>query len=190
MNLFQNISSQMSTVILVIALIYYLLQCLFGYKIFKFTCAFVGFVAGFLIGLLLGLNLFHLETSWSVILGIAIGIVLALLAVKLFLVGVFLLAFSLAFSLALQIPFPETGNWNIFAVIIAAAIGVIIGMLAVRFFAPVIIIYTAISGSINAVAAFARLSGYISNKQPMYFAIVGILAAIGLIVQFIMNRKH
>ena len=179
----------MHTVILVIALVFYIVQCLFGYNFFKFTCGFIGFITGLLLGLALGLNVFKLETVWAAVLGAAIGIVLALLAVKLFLLGVFLIAFALAFGLALRIPFPQTGHWIILAYVIAAAIGVIIGMLAVRFAVPVIIIYTAVSGSFNAVSTFSELSGYIRNDNLIYFAIVGILAAIGIIVQFLTNRK-
>ena len=118
-NLVNTISSDLMTVFLVLATIFYLCQCLFGYKILKFSCALVGFILGLCLGHYIGSSLIHLTDFWPWIIGVVLGIVLMFLAFKLYLVGVFILIFIMAASLAYQIPFPEGDVWSVVAIIIA-----------------------------------------------------------------------
>ena len=188
-DILDQIQSQLVSVVLVITLIFYLLQTLFGYKLFRASCAIVGFVAGFILGILISSSFFHLQGAWPPIIGVLAGLVIGFLAFKLFLVGLFVLVFLIAFRMAQLIPFPKTGNWDIASVIIAIGIAVIAGVLAVRFQRVVIIVITAVGGAFNSVTTFNKLSDLLSSNPYAFLIASAALSVIGLVVQFMMNRK-
>lgn len=189
-NYFNDLQGQILTVILVISLTFYLLQTLFGYKLFKVSCAIIGFFIGLILGIFIAGSLFHLTGAWPPIIGVLAGILIGFLAFKLFLVGLFVLAFIIAFELARLIPFPDNSKaWDIAALVIAAAIAVIAGILAVRFQKTVIIVMTAVGGAFNAVRIFDQLTKTLS-ASPYYVLIASaVLSAVGLLVQFLTNRR-
>lgn len=188
--LFNGVQGQLVMVILVISLVFYLLQTLFGYKLFKISCAVVGFIAGFALGIYISGSLIHLTGVWPPIIGVLAGILIGFLAYKLFLVGLFILVFLIAFGLASLIPFPDSNTaWHVVSIVIAAAIAVIAGILAVKFQKIVIIVITAVGGAINSVSVFEEMTNVLSGS-PLYAGIASAaLAAVGLLVQFLMNRE-
>ncbi len=186
-SLINTISSNLVTVILVIAMIFYLCQCLFGYKLLKFSCAFVGFILGLFLGYYIGKSLIGLPDFWPWIIGVILGILLLLIAFKIYLVGVFILVFIMAASLAYYIPFPEGDVWKVVSIIIAVAIGILAAVLAVRFNKIVIILFTSIMGSVNCITNFNHLTGYLS-VTTMYYVVIAILALVGIVLQLSMNR--
>ena len=184
-----SLQGQISMVILIIALVFYLLQTLFGYKLFKFSCAVVGFFIGLSLGIYISGTLCHLTGAWPPIIGVLAGILLGFLAFKLFLVGLFVLVFLIAFSLAEMIPYPEGNKWQIASLIIAVAIAIAAGILAVRFQKVVLIVITAVGGAINSVSIFNQLTNVLSAKYYYVWIASAVLALIGLLLQFLMNKK-
>lgn len=185
-----DLQGQVLMVFLVISLIFYLLQTLFGYKLFKVSCAIIGFFIGLILGIYISGHFFGLTGAWPPIIGVLAGFVIGFLAFRLFLVGLFVLAFIIAFELALLIPFPENNNaWDIAALIIAVAIAIFAGVMAVKFQKTVIIVITAVGGAFNAVRVFNQLTNVLSTSQLYTLIASAALAAVGLLVQFLSNRE-
>ena len=191
MEYINSVLPQAATVSLVISFIFYLLQCLFGYKLFRISCAIVGFLIGFFAGLIISGSVFHPEGAWPAIIGVLAGILLAWLAFKLFLVGLFALVFLMVFALIRLFPFPAGNVWNVLSYVIPAVAAVLVAFLAVRFQKLVIITITAVAGGINAVAALNKLT-HVIPAEPVYFywIISAALIAVGFLVQFLMNRSR
>lgn len=184
-----SLFSEIYTVITVIACIFYICQCLFGYKLLKFSCALTGFIFGLIFGYIIGNELMHLAGAWIWLPTAVFAVVLCLLAYKLYLVGVFILIFVMCFFMALAIPFPSEGVWDAVAIVVAIVLGIVAAILAVRYNKYVVIIFTAIFGALNFVRVFDKLSGVLTQNLIIYIASVAGLAVIGLLVQIFMNRR-
>lgn len=188
-DIFNNITGQILSVITIISLIFYLLQTFFGYKLFRGSCAVIGFLIGLILGISVSSSFFHLSGAWPPIIGVIAGIIIGIISFKLFLIGLFILVFLISFFLAEMIPFPKTGNWPIFSIVIAVVIAIIAAILAVRYQQTVIIVCTGIGGAINSVNTFNNMTGFL--KDPVYYwAAAALLAACGLFVQYLTNRDR
>ena len=73
--------------------------------------------------------------------------------------------------------------------IAAVAAGILIGILAVKFTRPLTIIVTAIFGAVNAVNYLNQISTVLSRHQITTYAAIGVLAILGIIVQFLTTKK-
>lgn len=187
---FDQLQTQLASAILIVSLVFYLLQTLFGYKLFRASCAFVGFIAGLLLGIFISSGFFHLSGAWPPIIGVLAGLLLGFLAYKLFLVGLFILVFLIAYKLAQLIPFPKEGYWDIASVVIAVALAVIAGILAVRYEKVVIIVITAVGGAINSVTTFTKMSNLLGDSKYSFWIACGAVALVGLLIQFLMNKDY
>ena len=142
-----------------------LVQCFFGYRIFRVILGITGFILG---GLLAGYLVYNLTQSQ--LLGIIAGLIGALvgagLMAGLYIVGVFLIG-ALFGSMAASALFALGGggppDW---AVVILA---IVAGVLAVLFQKPMIVIVTSFGGAWWAVTGIAAIAGAIEMPSLQGF---------------------
>jgi len=140
------------TVVGVFTIIFGVLQCFLGYKLFKFWCGLVGLLIGGLFGIFLATSGVFSGSAANHIIGLLLTIVLALsgafIAYKLYIIGLFLYAFFAAFfigfiTLALITDSITTG------LIAGLLTGLTFGILAVIFKRFWIILTTSVTGGIS-----------------------------------------
>ena len=129
-----------------------LLDCFFGYRVFKFTVALLGAAAGAVLGHQLFVEVLGLtgDVRW---IGLAVGAVIGgVLAFGLYLVGIFILGFSLGFMLA-------PGLWPAadkpMLLVVGAVAGLVCGVVATLLQRLLVAVGTAWSGSIRVVLGVA-----------------------------------
>lgn len=140
---------QLYPLLSVIVLVWGLLDCFFGYRIFKITILFWGAIAG---GILGAAAATQLSPEISVMLiGLVIGALIgAGLAFALYLVMVFLMGLCCGFALAALL-LPQQQSWII--LVCGLVFGVLGGWLALKVQRGVLIVATAMLGSLRAVLA-------------------------------------
>ena len=177
-----------------------LVECFFGYRIFRFILGVAGFVAAAVFFGSLGYELSGGSEPVSIIAGLAGGVLGACLFYYLYIIGVFFLGAILGFTIAMYV-FSLMNMDVIPAVLYGAAI--ISGALAAVFQKPMLIIATAFGGSFAAVTGGAYIlyrnfypldPGFLGNLEEdqlyrmamIWFA----LGVFGLVVQLmILPRK-
>jgi len=176
-----------------------LVQCLFGYRLFRWILGLMGFVIGALAGGAAGFHFFG--ALGAVVGGLVLGVIGAVMMVVLYFVGVFAMGAMLGALAGLLIAGPHAG-WGIAA---AVGLGLIGGILAVALQRLLIILSTALIGSYSVLLAtvhFAlggldldRLNSdttYVSDlirQRPALLALWVGLALVGVVVQFITSPK-
>lgn len=178
-----------------------LVECFFGYRIFRFILGVAGFVAAAVFFGSLGYELSGGSEPVSIIAGLAGGVLGACLFYYLYIIGVFFLGAILGFTIAMYV-FSLMNMDVIPAVLYGAAI--ISGALAAVFQKPMLIIATAFGGSFAAVTGGAYMlyrnfypldPGFLGNLEEdqlyrmamIWFA----LGVFGLVVQLmILPRKE
>jgi hypothetical protein len=175
-----------------------LLNCFFGYRIFRVLLGIYGFLLGAVVGVIVAGNVAAGQTLWMIVGAIVGGIVGAVLMVFLYFVGVFvvgalagaILANAIGVMVGVNVP-------TVVVVIVAIAVGVV-ALIAQR---VVIILATAFSGSWAAVAGGAllftghslpglgvltRLSTWEQADLPMLILLIAwlVLGIAGALVQF------
>jgi len=178
-----------------------LVECFFGYRIFRFILGVAGFVAAAVFFGSLGYELSGGSEPVSIIAGLAGGVLGACLFYYLYIIGVFFLGAILGFTIAMYV-FSLMNMDVIPAVLYGAAI--ISGALAAVFQKPMLIIATAFGGSFAAVTGGAYIlyrnfypldPGFLGNLEEdqlyrmamIWFA----LGVFGLVVQLmILPRKE
>lgn len=179
----------------VAALVWGLLDCFFGYKIFKVTIAVLGAVLGALLGQLAaqaaGLG------GGAELAGVFIGALLgAGLAFLLYIAAVFIAGFGFGATLAMLL----LAHFNHSVALLASiVVGVIGGFVAVKLQKVLIVLATALLGSFRALLALTYFTSQIDwlfyFQQPQnfpalidnnswLFPAVLVLAAVGAIAQF------
>jgi hypothetical protein len=172
-----------------------LLDCFFGYRIFKLTIVVLGGCAGAIFGHAAGIALE--AGSAGEIGGLIVGVLLgAGLAFFLYLAGVALVGFLFGLTLGILL----LANWHhMVALFGGCAIGIVAGYLAVKLQRVVLILATALLGAFRALVAGAffvtKVDWYFYLQQPgqipalvdntpwLMPATLG-LAAIGALAQF------
>jgi hypothetical protein len=179
----------------VAAIAWGLIDCFFGYRVFKVTVALIGAVAGALLGQMgavaAGLG------SGGELAGVFIGALAgAGLAFLLYFVAVFLAGFGFGATLTILL----LAHFNhMVAVLAAIVVGVIGGIAAIKLQKVVIVLATALMGSFRALLALAfftsRIDWVFYFRQPQQipaliennvwmFPSILLLAALGAIAQF------
>ncbi len=184
----------------VAALTWGLLDCFFGYRIFKVTIALLGAVTGALLGqagaLALGLGS-NIELA-ALLAGALLGAGLAFL---LYLTAVFFAGFGFGATLALLLLAHFDHMVAVLAAVIAGLVG---GFAALKLQRVLITLATALLGSFRAVLALSfftsqidwvfyyrqpqQIPALIENNSWMFPAIIA-LAAVGAIAQFELGGK-
>ena len=177
-----------------------LVECFFGYRIFRFILGVAGFVAAAVFFGSLGYELSGGSEPVSIIAGLAGGVLGACIFYYLYIIGVFFLGAILGFTIAMYV-FSLMNMDVIPAVLYGAAI--ISGALAAVFQKPMLIIATAFGGSFAAVTGGAYIlyrnfypldPGFLGNlgedqlyRMAMIWFALGVF---GLVVQLmILPRK-
>ena len=172
-----------------------LLDCFFGYRVFRFTVALLGALTGAVVGQAAGttLGLGHGGVIGGMIVG---GLLGAGLAYLLYIAAVFLAGFGFGATLGILL---LTRLNHMVALIGGGILGVIGGFLAVKLQRPLIILSTALLGSFRALLAMTYFSSridwlyYVQQPQQIpalidgntwMFPAVVALAAVGAIAQF------
>jgi hypothetical protein len=142
---------------ILVALIYIgfgLLNCFFGYRLFRILLAVYGFVLGALAGVIVASSLAAGQTLWLIVGAIAGGIIGAVLMIVLFFVGVFVIGALAGALLASAIGTVIGVHMPTVVVIIVAIVVGIIALIAQR---VVLILATAFGGAWAAVAGGVML---------------------------------
>lgn len=129
-----------------------LVDCFFGYRVFKFTVILLGAAAGAVLGHQLVVEVLGIagDMRWV---GLGVGALLGgVLAFGLYLVGIFILGFSLGFMLAPGF-WPDSERLTLLA--IGAGAGIVCGIVALVAQRLLIAVGTAWSGSVRVVLGLA-----------------------------------
>jgi hypothetical protein len=183
-----NMSGGLSGVwafIIAVSMITSVLQCFFGYKIFKFWIGVQGFILFGLIGAGLGYLAFKGQMGLVILFGIILGGLGAFLAMKLYKIGVFIQCFGtgLIFGILLGIAATlDAGQMAAMAIVFGTLLG-IIGVILIK---PLIILSTGFSGGMTLGCGLALLI-----KQNIILGILlGIIISIcGVLYQFYTDKK-
>lgn len=182
------------------ALVWGLLDCFYGYRVFKFTIALLGAVIGGIFGHAAGLAL-GLGTGGAIG-GLVVGALAGGgLAFLLYLAAVFLAGFGFGATLGMLL----LANYHHTVALLAGCVlGVIGGIVAVKLQRVLLILSTALLGSFRAILALAyftsklgwvyyyqhpeQIPALIDGTGWMFPAIL-VLAALGAITQFEVGGK-
>lgn len=171
-----------------------LLDCFFGYRVFKLTIA----VLGGLVGALLGhgfATLVNLDSTGLAVAMVVGGLLGAAIAFLMYLAAVFLAGFGFGLTLGVLL---LARLDHVAAVVGGLVLGLITGLIAVRLQKALIVLSTALLGSFRAVLAvsfFTSGTGWLYyyrqptqipallDGHPWMFPAILVLAAIGVIAQ-------
>jgi len=189
-----NIEPDLYPWVTVAAIAWGLLDCFFGYRVFKVTIAVLGAVVGALLGhVAVGAAGLGSNAQWiGVFLGALLGAGLAFL---LYIAAVFLAGFGLGATLTILL----LAHFNHSVALIAAiVVGLIGGYAAVKLQKIVLVLATAVLGAFRAILGLAYFTGKIDwlfyYQQPQHipalidtntwmFPAILVLAALGTIAQ-------
>jgi hypothetical protein len=183
-----------------------LLNCFFGYRIFRFMLALWGLVLGAYVGATLAGNLTDGQLLWVIIGGVVGGIIGAALMSLLYLVGVFIVGAAAGVVLANAVGVAAGIDMPDLVVIIVA---VVVGIIALILQRVVIILATAFIGSWAVVSGGLSLlvgasvtptelygdaaqAGEVAAGVPSLIVLIFwlVLAMVGAITQFAMTRER
>ncbi|HOV12837.1 MAG TPA: DUF4203 domain-containing protein [Spirochaetota bacterium] len=141
-----------------------IINCFFGYKLFKILLFIIGFVFAFYLSYKLMLN-FTNDKTFLMVIGLIIGLVVGILSVFFYFSGVFLigLLFGILVGLSLNIPFDE-----ITRVAIIIGLGVIFGILCLIFQKYIVVVFTFFTVGFLIIHSFFYIYFlYIGKKFPI-----------------------
>ncbi|HEY4248336.1 MAG TPA: DUF4203 domain-containing protein [Lacunisphaera sp.] len=177
-----------------------LLDCFFGYRVFKVTLAVVGGLLGLLLGQVASTAL-GLGAGAEVIVMIVAGLLGASVAFLLYKGAVFVAGFGFGATLGVLL---LTHYNDMVALMTGVVLGIVGGFLAVKLQRVLIILSTALLGSFRTILAIAYFTGkvdwiyyyqqpqqmpaLIDNNAWMLPSVLG-LAVVGAIAQFEMDRS-
>lgn len=190
--LFYELTDGGSTIVVLLCLlsiIFGVLSCFFGYKIFKFIVGVCGFVIGALAGIIL-ISASNGDASGPAVIVTAIvgGIIGAFLAVKLYFIGIFFIGALFGgltgYTLTL-------GNNSDNSGVLILVLAIIAGILAVIIKKFMIILSTSVSGAQSISMAIVILMYVLSGKEndSLYNILWIILAIVGFCYQYSSNKK-
>ncbi len=187
----------------IISIAFGLLNCFFGYRIFRFLLGVYGFVLGAVIGAVVASNVSGGQTLWLVVGAIVGGLVGAGLMVLLYFVGVFVVG---ALAGVLLAGLVGTAAGVTVPIVVVIIVAVVLGVVALILQRVVLILATAFSGAWAAVAgAETLITGRTVTfelvtrsltQQPTSSALLFILVAwlvlgiLGAVVQFRITRER
>lgn len=190
-----NLDPQATQAGAVLIVIWGLLDCFFGYRVFKFTVGLLGIAAGAVLGHQFCVEILGIVDGGRWI-GLGIGAVAGgILAFGLYLVGVFILGFSLGFMFA---PAFWQGSGELTMLAIGAGAGLVCGLVAVFAQRLLISAGTAWGGAIRVVlgiayfsegldwsfyAAYPQQIGVLLSERSWMLIVFLVLGAAGFIAQ-------
>jgi hypothetical protein len=182
-----------------------LLNCFFGYRIFRFMLALWGLILGAYVGATLAGNLADGQLLWFIVGGVLGAIIGAVLMSALYFVGVFVIGAAAGAVLANAVGVAAGIDMPTLVVIILA---VVVGIIALILQRVVIILATAFTGSWAAISGGLSLlvgasvtpvqlygdaaqAGQVAAGVPSLLVLVFwfVLALVGTLTQFAMTRE-
>ncbi len=190
-----------------IALLFGLVLCFAGYRLFLVLLPIWGFFFGFGLGAqaiqaLFGEAFLATITSWVV--GFIVALVFAVLAYLFYIFAVALIAFSLGYSATVGVltalGLPLAGGF--IAWLLAVVVGVVLALVVLRFNVQKVVIElaTAFLGAGAIVGVFVLLFGgpaaqimqnpvqFVLNNSPFWAIVFLVLGIVGFVLQYMHNR--
>ena len=162
-----DVLNKIRWVISLIVIVIGIIQCFWGYKLYRVTLAISGFVTGATVGFIIGLlgaaafveldaDSIQGTVTFIIFIMLICGIAGAMIAYFWELVGAFLVGFSGVYIVSLAVSIMNKailGDTNIVPSFFTSLIPAIItGILVVKFWKPIVIIYTGLVGALNIAA--------------------------------------
>lgn len=179
--------ARISAFLLIIPVIFGLLNCFFGYRLFKIWMALCGFLLGAIAAAVVVYR--FTDEIWvraAAILGAAV--ICALISYQVYLIGAFFIGWAMTFFSLYHLisSFEVEGKTAQSLLLFSIIIGLIVAILIVKFSKPMIILFTGISGAMSAGGSIAQLVNV--TDAALVFAIGAVLAVAGILVQITMNH--
>lgn len=163
---FSDIINKIKTLIAFIAIVIGIIQCFWGYRLYRITLAISGFFTGATVGFIIGLlgaaavdadaDSIQGTVTFMIFIMLICGIAGAMIAYFWELVGAFLVGFSGVYIVSLAVSIMNKailGDTNIVLSFFTSLIPAIItGILVVKFWKPIVIIYTGLVGALSIAA--------------------------------------
>lgn len=195
-----NLDSQATQAGAVLIIVWGLLDCFFGYRVFRFTVGLLGIAAGAVLGHQFFVEILGIADGARWI-GFAIGAIAGgILAFGLYLVGVFILGFSIGFMFA---PAFWQGSSELTMLAIGAGAGLVCGLVALMAQRLLVSACTAWGGAIRIVlgvafftedldwsfyAAYPQQIGVLLSERPWMLVVFLALGAAGFLAQLAGRR--
>lgn len=146
-----DLSQDMLNLLFGLGILFGIIQCFFGYRIFKIILGLMGFILG---GILAGAIAFALsqEEAVAILAGLIGGCVGAILMVILYFVGIFLIGAFLGAGLGTALFLAAESNPEPAVLVILGIIGGVIALILQKF---IIIVSTSFGGASNVVTGIA-----------------------------------
>jgi len=173
-----------------LTIIFGILQCFLGYKLFKFWCALIGFIVGAVLGLFVAATGIFSGSLAVNLIGLLVIILLAVIgafaAFRLYLVGLFIYAFTAAFVVGFYLLALITDSTiaGLYAGIVA---GLVLGIFAVIYHRFWIILTTSVSGGMTIGTSLIMVLQ--SSDSFWIFLLPPVFIIAGFIVQTITVKK-
>lgn len=158
--------------ILILALVLGIMECFWGYRLFKPICAITGGALGFSLGAIMSMVYNGSNMGSAVLIGIILGGLLGFLSFH------FCKAFFILSSVLIIILFSLSQNGG--ALILGLIMSIVFGILINKFFRPIVIIVTSIQGGIIIGSCFGASS---ANGLLIFIVSIGLIVW-GMIFQF------
>ena len=168
-----------------------LLQCFSGYKLLRFWITLSGFGAGLIAGYLLSSMLIPDLAGreyMPIVIALAAGILCGFLAHKVYLAGVFLFCGLMAFSAMASVRFPAGDAWQIFGFAARVAAFLIVGYIGMKFARPAVILISSLAGALSVARALPSFVPVLQGDEELQLLILVLLAAAGIVVQYVTTR--
>lgn len=195
-----------TVLVAILTIAFGLLNCFFGYRIFRFMLALWGLILGAYVGVTVAGNLADGQLLWVIIGGVVGAIIGAVVMSLLYFVGVFIVGAALGFVLANAVGVAVGIDMPTLVVIIVA---VVVGIIALILQRVVIILATAFTGSWAAISGgLSLLAGTSVTPAELYGDAAGagelipglpallvlilwlVLAVAGAVTQFAISRER
>ena len=186
----EQVIKNMLSIVGVFTVVFGILQCFLGYKLFKFWCGLIGLVVGSVLGLFLAATGVFSGSSMANLVGVLVIILLALIgaytAFRLYLVGLFIYAFSVAFLVGFYLLalITDSINAGLFA---GLAAGLALGIVAVIHHRFWIIVTTSVSGGMSIGTSLIMVLQ--STEAFWIFLLPPVFIIAGFIVQTLTVKK-
>lgn len=157
-------------------LVYYAIECFFGFRFFRIKCAIEGFAAGASGGMLLATAMDASE-SLHIVLAIVVGLLFAWLAYKVYKFGVFFTTAITGFAF----------GFAAFGATVGLIIAIVVGIIGVILTKPAIIGSSAFSGGVGLGACIFAMLNY--QNDTLAFVVGLVLCAAGVFVQLKTTKR-
>lgn len=168
-----------------------LLQCFAGYRLLRFWITLSGFgvgmIAGYTVTSMVITDLTGREYI-PVVIALAAGILCGFLAYRIYLAGVFLFCGLMAFTAMASVRFPAGDAWQIAGFAARVAAFLIVGYLGMKFARPAVVLISALSGALSVSRALPSFVPVLQTDEKLQLLILVLLAAAGMIMQFVTTR--